>query len=588
MTSSQLAPIVDHRMGRDPRTTTVHTGTMRYPNTDRALLFAVLGLAALTIATGLFVTILDGDSAIYATVAKTMVGHGDFVDLFAAGEDWLDKPHLPFWLTALSFEVFGFSTWAYKLPGVVLVLAAAFYTYTFAKLLYDRHVALVAAIILLTAEHTVISSGDVRMEAYLTAFIIGAVYHFYQTTRGRSNVQLIAGSVLAAAAVMTKGPFALIPIGGAVGGGLLLSRQWRELFHIRWIAAAILIFLFISPELFCLWRQFDAHPEKHVFGRTGVSGLRFFFWDNQFGRFFNTGPYRHGSRDPFRYFHVVLWAFLPWSITLYAATCDALRRLIVRQPQTADYFTLSGGLVTFVLFSASEFQYDHYLTIAFPFFAIITSAFICGLTNPTAMRWTMIWQWLFVGIALAVCMTLQLLVRPDYWAGPAALLGIAALLALYLHRRRWERWYGRPVAIMATAAIFANLYLNFYTTPTLTKYQAGSEMAFYLNKHYPGQPVIEAGSNYSYTLEFYLHAPVTKVDDMRLLRESRLTPGALVFGSAGVLRPLGDKFQLLHRTPDYSVSHPRLAFLNAATREGVVGESWLVRVRDGAPAAAGE
>jgi 4-amino-4-deoxy-L-arabinose transferase-like glycosyltransferase len=558
---------------------------MHYPKHDGLWLYAVLSLAAFTNTTGLFDTILDGDSAAYATIAKTMVRHHDFVDLLLDGNDWLDKPHLSFWLTAISFEIFGFSTWAYKLPGVILCQVAAFYTYAFAKLHYDKRVALVAAIILLTAQHFIISSNDVRMEAYLTAFIIGAVYHFYQASRRRSNTHLVAGSLLAAAAVMTKGIFVLIPIGGAISGGLLLGRQWTQAFHVRWIAATLLIFLFISPELFCLWQQFDAHPEKTVFGRTGVSGLRFFFLDGQFGRFLNTAAYGHGSVDPFRYLYVVLWTFLPWSVPLYAATYYAIRKLIVRQPQTADYFTLSGGLVSFLLFSFSQFHYDHYLTIAFPFFAIITSAHILSLTTSTEVRWAMVWQWLFAGIALAICVALQLLVRPEYWAGPAALLVIAAVLLLYLDKKPWERWHARLIAAVATTSILANLYLNFYITPTLMRYQAGSEMAFYLNKHYLGQPVIKAGNDYSFTLEFYLQAPVTAVD-VRLLQEGRLPECALVYASAGELRPLSDKFQLLHRTANYSVSHPRPTFLNAATREQVIDEAWLVRRRDVSPAGA--
>jgi len=34
--------------------------------------------------------------------------------------------------------------------------------------------------------------------------------------------------------------------------------------------------LFITPELFCLYIQFDRHPEKILFGHTSVSGIRFF------------------------------------------------------------------------------------------------------------------------------------------------------------------------------------------------------------------------------------------------------------------------------------------------------------------------
>ena len=299
---------------------------------DDAWLYAVLGLAALANASGLFDTLLDSDRSLYATIAKTMVQRHDFVDLFSAGRDWLDKPHLPFWLSAASFSLFGFSTWAYKAPALILVFVAAFYTYAFAKVHYDKRIALAAAIIFLSAQHIVTSSNDVRAEAYLTAFVIGGVYHLHQASRLNSLANLVAGSAFAAAAVMTKGVFTLIPIGGAIGGGLLLGGRWAEALHARWLAAALLILLFISPELYCLWRQFGSQPETAALGTTGLSALRFFFWDSQFGRFFGSGPIvRDGQAARSIILHVELWAFLPWSLALYPAVYQAIRARVGRQ-----------------------------------------------------------------------------------------------------------------------------------------------------------------------------------------------------------------------------------------------------------------
>ncbi len=543
---------------------------------DGVWLCAALGLAALANAGAMFVTILEPDSALYATIAKTMVERHDFVDLFSKGQDWLDKPHLPFWLSALSFRMYGFSTWAYKLPAVLLVFVAAFYTYLFARRFYDRRVALVAAIVFLSAQHIVVSSSDVRAEAYLTAFVIGGVYHFHQASRSGGRADLVAGSLLAAAAVMTKGLFTLLPIGGAIGGGLLLSRQWTQAFHPRWLAATLLVFLFISPEIYCLWSQFDSHPEKSFFGAAGASGLRFFFWDSQFGRFFDTGPIR-GAGNPLQYFHVVLWAFLPWSIALYAALYDALRKLFTRQSRAPEYFNLSGGLLTFALFSASQFQLPHYLNIAFPLFAILTSSFLFGLT-PAAERLAHIWQWLVVGGVFVVCVMLGLALRPNDWVGPAALLATATLLLAHLQRRPWRQWQSRLIAMLATAQCFANFFLYSYIAPALMKYQAGSEMAAYLNENYPGRPVLQPRNSYSWALEFYLRAPATAIDDSAL-REGRLPEGALVYAPAEALSPLDDKFRLLHRAASYPVSRLTPTFLNPLTRERVVTEAWLVQAQ---------
>ena len=66
-------------------------------------------------------------------------------------------------------------------------------------------------------------------------------------------------------------------------GELLIRQNWKQLFHWRWLLALVLITIFISPELYCLWKQFDQHPEKIVLESQKVSGIKFFLWDSQFG-----------------------------------------------------------------------------------------------------------------------------------------------------------------------------------------------------------------------------------------------------------------------------------------------------------------
>jgi 4-amino-4-deoxy-L-arabinose transferase-like glycosyltransferase len=118
--------------------------------------------------TGLFIPIMGPDGTLYATIAKTMVQRNNYIELFYNGTDWLDKPHFPFWITALSFKLLGLTTFAYKLPAILFMLMGAGYTYLFAKRLYNTQIALWSVLILLTAQHIVLSNNDVRAEPYLT------------------------------------------------------------------------------------------------------------------------------------------------------------------------------------------------------------------------------------------------------------------------------------------------------------------------------------------------------------------------------------------------------------------------------------
>ena len=78
---------------------------------------------------GLHSSILEPDGALYASIAKTMVLNGDWVNLYAHNRDWLDKPHFPFWITAISYSIFGINEIAYKIPALVFWALGGWYTF---------------------------------------------------------------------------------------------------------------------------------------------------------------------------------------------------------------------------------------------------------------------------------------------------------------------------------------------------------------------------------------------------------------------------------------------------------------------------
>ncbi|MEO7802312.1 MAG: glycosyltransferase family 39 protein, partial [Ginsengibacter sp.] len=152
----------------------------------------LVGLCVFLNLSGIFIPVLGTDGTLYASITKTMVQNNNYLELFSQNKDWLDKPHLPFWITAVFFKIFGIAGWSYKLPGILIMLMGAAYTFHFARRLYDNStIALWSVIILLTAEHIIISNHDVRAEGFLTGFIIAAVYHFYRTIQHKTFIHLL-------------------------------------------------------------------------------------------------------------------------------------------------------------------------------------------------------------------------------------------------------------------------------------------------------------------------------------------------------------------------------------------------------------
>ena len=150
--------------------------------------FYILFLAGVLVnASGLLLPVMEPDGCLYSRISKTMVLSKDYVNLIVDGKDWLDKPHFPFWVAALSFKIFGINGFAYKLPGFLFWLMGAWFVYKWATKLYDSYTGQLATLIYISAEHLIISNNDVRAEPYLTGLIIASVYHYYIVYREKNG-----------------------------------------------------------------------------------------------------------------------------------------------------------------------------------------------------------------------------------------------------------------------------------------------------------------------------------------------------------------------------------------------------------------
>ncbi|MBO9564775.1 MAG: glycosyltransferase family 39 protein [Niastella sp.] len=550
------------------------------PAPEKKWLQFFIGLAVFVNFSGLFVTLMAPDAAVYAAISKNMLLRNDYFELYLEGGDWLDKPHFPFWVTAFFFKLFGVHTWSYKLPGILFVLMGAWYTYRFAREKFNETVALWSVFIFLTAEHIILSSNDVRAEPFLSGLIIAGIYHFFKATEARWFGHLVAGSLFAACAAMTKGIFTLIPIGGAVVVHLALCRQWKQLFNLKWALAIILTLIFLFPELYSLWYQFDAHPEKVVFGQTGVSGIRFFFWDSQFGRFMNTGPIK-GNGDLFFFVHTLLWAFLPWSLLMYYALFRKIRSIWKRDVATPlEFYTLGGSLLILLVFSVSKFQLPHYANIIFPLLAIITAQYL-SLLSKRLIKFFTVTQYIILVVAVLLVILLQVFYQP---ATPSWVLIviIVALFILMLFLPRWLQTTRFSLLLYrcGLAIFIVNLYLNWVFYPDLLHYQTGSEAAFYLNKNIPDSSITNLDPHTN-ALEFYVNNPYIKKDTNIVKASNPRSQHGLWYVSQEELELMKNynyHYEVVKEWDYYPVTRLTLPFVNKSTRAKAMKKRYIIRV----------
>ena len=456
-------------------------------------------LSLLVNAIGLVTPIINaGDSVTYAALSQHMVRHGDWVNLVLDGQDWLDKPHFPFWVTALFFKLGGVNAISYNLPGFLFHLLGAYYTYRIARLFYGREAAWLAVLVFVSAFQVMLTSTDVRAETYLTGSIMGACYYWLRQEATPRLKYLLLGALFSAMAVMTKGIFTLITISSGLVALWLYQGRWRVLWQGRWWLALALTLLFTAPELLTLYLQFDAQPDKLVFGRTGVSGIRFFVWDSQFGRFFNTGPIRNTDGNPAFFLHVFLWAFLPWVAVAVAAVVQAWRGWRSSDGHARGQLVYLGAsfAVTFGLFSLTSFQLDYYTVIVFPFAAILCGQYLARmLAQPDGGRALELAQLGTAALTAGLALALALYVSQPLVTGVVLLFLLVGLLGLTSGRRQPTPWRARTLLVLPVWSV-ALLYSFITVLMTLTYLSVG--LAYNANRVLAAQP---AGAIYVWQMD---------------------------------------------------------------------------------------
>jgi 4-amino-4-deoxy-L-arabinose transferase-like glycosyltransferase len=523
---------------------------------------------------------MEPDAVVYADIPMEMVQSNNFSEIHLKGKDWLDKPHFQFWITALSYKVFGVNNFGYKFPAIMFSLIAVYYVFLFGKRFYSAKHGILAAIMLMTAEHFILSNNDVRAEPYLAAGTIFSLYYVALYLENKRLFPLFLGSAGLAVLLMTKGLFTILPVASGIGLSLLYQKKWKEIIHWQWLAVLGITFIFISPTLIAYYYQFDMQPEKVIFGKTGVSGIKFFLWDSQWGRFSNTGPIR-GEGDLFFFLHTMLWAFAPWALLAYSGIYVKFKTIILKK-SSSEHYSFFGFLFTFIIFSLSAFQLPHYLHQLFPLLAILTANVLLSQVKNFRFLKVHYYLMLFIMILFISLMVLLhvfyfdiVIPRTDVWI--VVLISLLISLVILIRERTLIKKIILPPAIIILAV---NYYLNRQFYPSLLQYQSESEVARYVKSHLLPFEDLVTFEKEQWITNFHARRiiPEYTAEDLSHINLA----GHLVYTSQKgleILQDHGYSLEPIKSFTDFHVTTLNGKFLNKRTRPGTLSDTFLIYVQ---------
>src|SRR5450432_662643 len=422
------------------------------------------------------IPLMEIDAVQYANISREMLQHKQFLQIYDQGKDYLDKPPKLFWLSSASMYFFGINDAAYRFPSFLFSLLSIYSTFRFARLFYSRQIALLSALVLASSQAMFLINHDVRTDTMLMGWVILSIWQMAAWYRSHHWTNLLMASVAIAGGLLTKGPIALIVPLLSFGSHFILQRNFRAFFRPQYLLMGILIALFLIPMSIGLYKQFDLHPEKIMFDKKGVSGLRFYFWTQSFGRI--TGESSWHENDHFFFlFQNMLWGFLPWILFFIAGLITDIRELIIHKIRISvsqEWISTGGFLFTYCILAISHYQLPHYIYVVFPLASVITAkslySFLISENFPNLERPVFIFHAIVFSLLILAMIWLLWIPFPNEtrWF---LLVAIPALLILVLNLFKKTRSLPALLVLGTGVMFIINSFLAMAFYPALLQYQ---------------------------------------------------------------------------------------------------------------------
>lgn len=448
-----------------------------------------MGILTLVYVKGLFNLVYGVDAKIYASISREMLETGSWLEVYHKGEDYLDKPPLHFWLSTLSFKLFGVGSFAYKLPSFLFTILGTYATFKLGGVLYSKKVGRIASLIFYSSLAIVFMNQDVRTDTILTAIVVFSVWQLIAYVRSNKKWFFIGAFVGIGFAMLAKGPLGIMIPVLTLGTEFLIKKDWKNIFRIEWLLGIVISLIVISPMLYGLYTQFDLQRPDKVFhlasGKyvTDYSGLKFYFWDQSFGRVLggNSEGWKNDASALF-FTHTYLWSFLPWSILGIFALVNKLKTNF-KNRQASEWYLLGAIILPFIAFSMSSYKLPHYISPLFPFLSILTAAYLVNLSAKGWVKASRIIQFVIAGLMVVaggiVILYFFPLTNVFVWV---LLLMVLGLLVYALIK---QKGLAQLVSVSTLGIGFALVVYNYQFVPEISKYEGGRNVSIEINK----QPV---------------------------------------------------------------------------------------------------
>jgi 4-amino-4-deoxy-L-arabinose transferase-like glycosyltransferase len=293
--------------------------------------------------------LLDDVDAAHAQAAQGIAETGDWVTSKINGIRYIEKPPLPYWLSAGLYRVFGENVFATHLPNALAMLGLTWLSWLWARRAWGPRAGLYAGLGVLTSIGPFLFTRFIIPEAQLSFFLLAALYCLITGLESNRPLRFYTMWAALALATLTKGLIAPVFFVGAAVPYLILTGQWRRWRALKPLTGPLLFLLIAAPwHILCgLANPDQGHPIGNHPTIGNVHGFFYFYFVNEhYLRFFGARYPHDYNKLPFAAYWLLhlVWLF-PWSLFLPALVVVAwrtrrswLQHLRPDAGQTVDFY----------------------------------------------------------------------------------------------------------------------------------------------------------------------------------------------------------------------------------------------------------
>ncbi|MDD5488461.1 MAG: glycosyltransferase family 39 protein [Candidatus Omnitrophica bacterium] len=440
----------------------------------------------------------DPDESFYAETAKEMLQAGEWSTPIIFGEPQFEKPVLFYWLVMIGYLVFGIGEFAARFPSALFGLAGVIGVFLLGRKLFSSFTGFISAVIMATClEYAALARACVT-DMVLTVTILYSVLFFVLAWDKRKVPYYVLSAIMAALAVLTKGPIGIMVITVAVGAYVLPLRDRRRLKEVPWVLCSAVFLVTALPWYITAYVLHGSVFIDEFFGFHNVT--RFLVPEHRIGA------------SPFFYIPVVIGGFFPWSFFLPVAFSDMYRGR--KDPDAAErpcrVFLSVWILFVLLFFSASSTKLVTYIFPIFPALALVTGRYIAryliaaevGIL-PKGFKWSYA---VTLGASVVGAIAGLVLLRSEYGyihvgaiaAATVFILGLGASLALFARGRMFY-----SIMAVAGAIALAGVIMVGTVMPVIGEAESSRELSITVNEMASPSEELGGESDHRRGIAFY-------------------------------------------------------------------------------------